>query len=71
MITSYSPFLHRVYRTRYTPALTSRCKKGLLRARMGVTAGLGRQCYKILYDTRGSIMGHLSQTYRNILIRYL
>ena len=37
---------------RYARALTSRCKKGLLRARIGVTAGLGRQCYKILYDTR-------------------
>ena len=36
-----SPLLHRVYRTRYARALTSRCKTGLLSARIGVTAGLG------------------------------
>ena len=46
-----STFLHCVYHTRYARALTSRWKKGLLMARIGVTAGLGRQCYKILYDT--------------------
>ena len=57
-------------------------KKDYLGARIGVTAGLGRQCYKIVYDTcdlRSTLLGEInftpckkvlftSHVYRNVLI---
>ena len=57
--------------TRYARALTSRCKNGLLKARIGVTApshdvNYRRRFARALTSYR-AIMGHLIHTYRNIL----